>query len=109
MKDITLSQVQQEIDDWASQFEKPYFHPLSMMACMTEEVGEVSRVINNLYGDKKKKENEELKNLEEELGDLLFTLVCMANSENIDLNIAYKRKMNKVLTRDNNRFSKKTD
>lgn len=109
MNNITLTQVQQEIDVWANQFEKPYFSPLSMMACMTEEVGEVSRVINNMYGDKKKKDSENLKDLEEELGDLLFTLVCMANSENIDLNTAYNRKMEKVLKRDNNRFSRKNN
>jgi len=107
MANITLSQVQEEIDTWASQFEKPYFSPLSMMACMTEEVGEVSRVINNMYGDKKKKDSENLKDLEEELGDLLFTIVCMANSESLDLDTIYERKMSKVLTRDNNRFSKK--
>lgn len=107
MKDKTLKDVQLEIDNWANQFKKPYFEPLSRMAAMTEEVGEVARVLNRMYGDKKSKDGENLKNLEEELGDLLFTLVCMANAEQIDLTNAYERKMAKVLKRDNARFEKK--
>ena len=101
----TLKQVQNEIDSWANQFTKPYFEPLSRMAAMTEEVGEVARVVNRMYGDKKSKNGENIKNLEE---DLLFTVVCMANAENIDLTNAYEQKMNKVLKRDNNRFERKT-
>lgn len=105
--DKTLSQIQTEIDEWANQFTKPYFEPLSRMAAMTEEVGEVARVLNRMYGDKKNKDGENIKDLEEELGDLLFTLVCMANAEKIDLMAAYERKMNKALKRDNNRFERK--
>ena len=103
----TLSQVQQEIDEWAGQFAEPYFPPLSRMACMTEEVGEVARVINRMYGSKKNKDDESIKDLEEELVDLLFTLVCMANSENINLTQSYERKMDKVIKRDNNRWEKR--
>lgn len=79
------------------------------MAAMTEEVGEVARVINTMYGDKKSKDGENIKDLEEELGDLLFTLVCMANAEKIDLMVAYKRKMGKLFKRDNNRFERKEE
>ncbi len=104
--DKTLNQIQAEIDDWANQFTKPYFEPLSRMAAMTEEVGEVARVINRMYGDKKSKDGENIKDLEEELGDLLFTLVCMANAENISLTKAYERKMDKVVKRDTIRFEK---
>ena len=107
MESKTLNQVQEEVDSWANQFEKPYFEPLSRMAAMTEEVGEVARVLNRMYGDKKSKEGENLKDLEEELGDLLFTLVCMANAEGIDLTAAYERKMDKVLKRDTSRFERK--
>lgn len=92
MEDKTLKQVQKEIDNWANQFTKPYFEPLSRMACMTEEVGEVARVMNRMYGDKKNKDGENMKDLEEEIGYLLFTLVCMANAENIDLTNAHERK-----------------
>lgn len=107
MENKTLVNIQKEIDDWANQFTKPYFEPLSRMAAMTEEVGEVARVINNMYGDKKKKDEENEKHLEEELGDVLFTLVCMANAEGIDLSKAYEKKMDKVLKRDSNRWEKK--
>ena len=107
LKSKTLNQVQKEVDTWANQFEKPYFAPLSRMAAMTEEVGEVARVLNRMYGDKKSKEGENLKDLEEELGDSLFTLVCMANAEGIDLTTAYERKMDKVLKRDTSRFERK--
>ena len=107
MESKTLKQIQSEVDNWANQFTKPYFEPLSRMAAMTEEVGEVARVLNVKYGDKKSKDGENLKDLEEELGDVLYTLVYMANAENIDLNHAYERKMDKVLKRDNNRFERK--
>lgn len=106
-EDKTLNQIQIEIDEWANQFVKPYFAPLSMMAAMTEEVGEIARVINTMYGDKKSKSGEDIKDLEEEIGDLMFTIGCMANAEGINLEEAFKRKMNKVFNRDNNRFQRK--
>lgn len=60
----TIEEIQKDVDDWAQQFEKPYFSPLSMMAAMTEEVGEVARVVNYLYGDKKRKKEETVKDLQ---------------------------------------------
>ncbi|MCX8074452.1 MAG: nucleotide pyrophosphohydrolase [Clostridia bacterium] len=107
MEDKNLSQMQKEIDNWANQFTEPYFPPLSRMAAMTEEVGEIARVINRMYGSKKNKENEGIRDLEEELGDLLFSLVCMANAEKIDLRQAYERKMDKILKRDSYRWERK--
>lgn len=103
----TLEQVQNEIDVWAHQFEKPYFSPLSMVATMTEELGEVARLVNIMYGDKNKKSSEVLKSLEEELGDLMFTIVCLANDQNISLTAAHEKKLEKLYGRDNNRFEKK--
>lgn len=103
----TISQMQKDVDDWAQQFEKPYFSPLSMVATMTEECGEVARVMNHLYGDKKKKDGESLENLEEELADLLFTIICIANDHNISLTEGHERKLKKLYTRDNNRFDRK--
>lgn len=105
--DKTLKEVQKEVDDWANQFKEPYFLPLSRMAAMTEEVGEVARIINRMYGSKKAKPEETLVDLEEELGDLLFTLTCMANAEGVDLTKAFERKMDKVNNRDADRFEKK--
>ncbi len=100
----TLNQIQKEVDEWAHQFEKPYFSQLSMIATMAEELGEVARVVNILYGDKNKKDSESLKSLEEELGDLMFTIICLANSEGISLGDAHEAKMSKLYGRDNNRF-----
>ena len=103
----SLEQIQSEVDTWAHQFEKPYFSPLSMVATMAEELGEVARVVNILYGDKNKKDTETLKDLEEELGDLMFTIICLANAQNISLSEAYERKVEKLYSRDNDRFEKK--
>jgi len=77
------------------------------MACLTEEVGEVARVMNCLYGDKNKKTEEEEKHLIEELGDLLFSLICIANDNKIDLDEALKLKFEKINSRDINRWKHK--
>ena len=103
----TISDMQVEVHNWASQFEKPYFSPLSRLAALTEEVGELSKVMNTMYGDKPKKNKEEIKNLEEETGDILFSLICNANAEGLDLETCFKKKMDKVYGRDNNRFERK--
>jgi NTP pyrophosphatase (non-canonical NTP hydrolase) len=107
MKNLTLSEIQKEVDDWANQFEKPYFGPLSMVAALTEELGEVARVMNIMYGDKNKKDSEAEKHLENEVGDLFFSLICLANSEKIDLTGAFNKNMDKLNSRDKNRWKKK--
>lgn len=104
-----LTQMQKEIDNWVQQYEKPYFSPLSLMAALMEEVGEVARVMNIMYGDKPAKECENLINLQEELGDALFSLICIANSSEISLNVAYLQKIEKLNNRDSNRFKKKVN
>lgn len=106
METRTLEQVQKEVDMWAKQFKTPYFSPLSQMACITEEVGEIARILNIQYGDKNKKKQECSLDLEEEIGDLFFTLVCLANSQSINLTNSYFRKLDKLYTRDNNRFER---
>lgn len=103
----TLKNIQKEVDVWANQFKVPYFSPLSRMAAMTEELGEIARVMNRMYGDKKAKDTENLKDLEEEILDLFFSLICTMNAEGIDLTEAFEKKMIKVTGRDNNRFEKK--
>lgn len=105
----TIAEMQKEVDDWANQFEKPYFSPLSLLAALVEEVGETAKVMNTLYGDKKKKSSDDIKDLEEEIGDILFSLTCIANSNNMDLDKIMDSKMDKVYGRDNNRFQRKTD
>ena len=102
----TMEQIQKEVDMWAHQFEKPYFSKLSMIATMAEELGEVAKVVNIMYGDKNLKKDESLKDLKDELGDLMFTIICLANAEGISLSEVHEMKLNKLYGRDNNRFTK---
>ncbi len=81
----TLRHVQQEVDDYIGQFKEGYFSPLAMMARLTEELGELAREVNHYYGEKPKKTTETEKSMEEEIGDVLFVLTCLANSLNISL------------------------
>ncbi|MBA4536099.1 nucleotide pyrophosphohydrolase [Bacillus aquiflavi] len=102
----TVKDLQQEVDTYISQFKEGYFSPLAMLARMTEELGELAREINHYYGEKPKKKTEQEKTIEEELGDMLFVLICLANSLNIDLETAHNRVMHKFNTRDKNRWTK---
>lgn len=77
------------------------------MARLTEEVGELAREVNHYYGEKPKKETEQYKTIEEELGDVLFVLTCFANSLNINLSEAFEYSMTKIETRDKDRWTKK--
>ncbi|MCH1624726.1 nucleotide pyrophosphohydrolase [Fredinandcohnia quinoae] len=101
-----MKQLQQEVDSYISQFKEGYFSPLAMLARLTEELGELAREINHVYGEKPKKASEAEKAIEEEAGDLLFVLICLANSLNIDLENAHNIVMNKFNTRDKNRWTK---
>jgi NTP pyrophosphatase (non-canonical NTP hydrolase) len=101
----TVKQLQEEVDAYISQFKEGYFSPLAMLARMTEELGELAREVNHYYGEKPKKASEESKEIEEELGDLLFVLICFANSLHIDLEQAHNRVMNKFKTRDKDRWT----
>jgi len=102
----TMQGMQQEVDKYISQFKEGYFSPLSMMARMTEEVGELAREINHFYGEKPKKRDEGEKTVEEELGDVLFIVICFANSLGIDLQEAFDRIMHKFQTRDKDRWTR---
>lgn len=107
MSEKTFKEIQKEVDDYISQFKEGYFHPLSMLARMTEEVGELAREVNHLYGEKPKKPGEEENSIQNELGDLLFIITCFANSLQIDLDQAFNEVMNKYRTRDANRWTRK--
>jgi NTP pyrophosphatase (non-canonical NTP hydrolase) len=107
MASKTFKQYQKEIDDWAQNLEKPYWSPMSQLARIVEEVGELARVYNHRDGDKVKKPTEEPDDMEGEIGDILFVMMCMANSENIDLDRALQKAIKKVHTRDKDRFAKK--
>ncbi|MED3625005.1 nucleotide pyrophosphohydrolase [Neobacillus thermocopriae] len=107
-KEKSMKELQKEVDEYISQFKEGYFSPLAMLARLTEELGELAREINHYYGEKPKKSTEEEKAIEEELGDLLFVLICLANSLQIDLEEAHDLVMNKFRTRDKNRWTRKT-
>lgn len=104
-----LVEIQKEVDQYIGQFKEGYFHPLSMLARLTEEVGELAREINHHYGEKPKKPSEQANSIENELGDLLFILTCFANALNIDLDQAFDQVMKKYRVRDANRWTRKDD
>ena len=103
----TLSDLQDRVDTWVRQFEEGYFHPLTNLARLAEEVGELAREVNHRFGEKTKKPDEPVGDLAMEMADILFVLVCMANREGIDLQEAFDRMMKKVETRDDSRWTKK--
>ncbi|HLU22656.1 nucleotide pyrophosphohydrolase [Lederbergia graminis] len=105
-KEKTIQQMQAEVDAYISQFKEGYFSPLALIARLTEELGELAREVNHYYGEKPKKESEEEKTIEEELGDLQFVIMCLANSLQIDLQTAHDHVMNKFNTRDKDRWTR---
>lgn len=98
--------MQKQVDDYIGQFKVGYFSPLAMMARVTEEVGELAREINHYYGEKQKKSSEDEKEVSEELADVLFIIITMANALDIDLTEAFERTMEKFETRDKYRFER---
>ena len=104
---MSLIDAQKDVDDWVTQFKIEYFKPLEIMSAITEEVGELAKEVNNRFGPRTKKSPDDKTELSEELADVLFNLTCMANSNNIDLEEAWKRKMDKQNGRDKNRFERK--
>jgi NTP pyrophosphatase (non-canonical NTP hydrolase) len=101
-----MKQMQREVDEYISQFKEGYFPPLTMLARMTEEVGELAREVNHEFGQKKKKSTEADNSIEMELGDILFLTICFANSLGIDLAEAHDKVLHKFNTRDANRWTK---
>ncbi len=101
---LTLREAQRRVDEWIGRFQEGYFPPLLMLARLAEELGEVARVLAHRAG-KKPKPGEEEGDLEEELGDLLFVLISLANREGLDLERAFLRAMAKYEARDGNRWT----
>lgn len=109
-ENMTLQQLQHQVDNYIGQFEEGYFPPFEMVARMTEELGELSREVQHVYGQKKKKETEDAANtIEEELGDLLFTLMCFANAQHICLGEALLNVLQKFEIRDKDRWTRKDE
>ena len=105
---MALREAQTRVHAWISQFEEGYFHPLTNMARLSEEVGELAREVNHRFGQKTKKPHEPEGDLALEMADILFVLICMANREGIDLQDAFERMMAKTETRDESRWTKKS-
>ncbi len=99
---------QTRVDAWISRFEEGYFDPLTNLARLAEEVGELAREVNHRFGRKTKKPDEPEGDMAMEMADILFVLICMANREGIDLDEAFGRMMAKVETRDENRWTRKS-
>ncbi len=104
---MSLTESQQRVDAWIAQFEAGYFDPLTNLARLTEEVGELAREINHRFGQKTKKPEEPEGDVAMELADILFVLICIANREGIDLQQAFERMMEKVERRDAARWTVK--
>lgn len=102
----TISEAQNVVHEYISQFKEGYFSPLAMMARLTEEMGELAREINHFYGEKPKKDTEDEKTIEEEIGDVFFVLICLANSLNVSLEDALALVMDKFQTRDKDRWTR---
>jgi NTP pyrophosphatase (non-canonical NTP hydrolase) len=101
----TLPEIQQEIDHLIrEEWHSSYWSPLSSLARLTEEVGELARELNHLYGEKPKKISEQEGSVEKEMGDILYILASLANSLNIDLDSAFSLVMQKYRTRDATRW-----
>ncbi|MFH1978907.1 MAG: nucleotide pyrophosphohydrolase [Patescibacteria group bacterium] len=97
---------QKQVDEWVKQYKVGYFKPLEILARLTEETGELAREINHRFGPKQKKETENKGELEEEAADILFTLACLANSLDLDLDRGFKKAMDKCYGRDEKRWEK---
>ena len=96
---MTIKEAQRQVDDWIHQYGVRYFSELTNMAILTEEVGELARVMSRMYGDQSFKAGEK-PNLGEEMADVLWVLICLANQTGIDLTEEFKKNMEKKTNRD---------
>ena len=100
---MTIEEAQKEVDRWIKEYGIRYFSELTNMALLTEEVGEVARIIAREYGEQSVRDNIEENSLADELSDVLFVLICIANQTGIDLEDAFKKNIKKKTIRDNTR------
>ncbi|MCE4216194.1 nucleotide pyrophosphohydrolase [Aquirufa antheringensis] len=100
---MTISNAQQQVDEWIKTIGVRYFSELTNMAMLTEEVGEVARIIARRYGEQSEKESDKNKDLGDEMADVLFVLICLANQTGINLEEALKQNLLKKTERDADR------
>jgi len=103
MTELTIKETQQIVDKWIKTVGVRYFSELTMLAQLVEEVGEVARIMSRTYGEQSFKKSDEGKNLSDELADVLFTLIAIANQTNVDLTKAFQKNIDKKTHRDWNR------
>jgi NTP pyrophosphatase (non-canonical NTP hydrolase) len=103
---ITIQQAQDNVHKWITTYGVRYFSELTNMAILTEEIGEVARIISREYGDQSFKKKEKDKKLGDELADVLFVLICLANQTGVDLTKAFEENMEKKTVRDKDRHKK---
>jgi len=102
-KEVTLPEAQQLVDQWIKTIGVRYFSELTNLAILTEEVGELARIIARKYGDQSFKKSEEGKDLADEMADVLWVLICLANQTGVDLNEAFLKNIEKKTNRDSDR------
>jgi NTP pyrophosphatase (non-canonical NTP hydrolase) len=100
---MTISNAQQQVDEWIKTIGVRYFSELTNMAMLTEEVGEVARIIARRYGEQSEKESDKNKDLGDEMADVLFVLICLANQTGVNLEEALKQNLLKKTARDADR------
>jgi NTP pyrophosphatase (non-canonical NTP hydrolase) len=100
---MTIQESQHQVDQWIKTHGVRYFNELTNMAILTEEVGELARIIARRYGEQSEKESDKNKDLGDEMADVLWVLICLANQTGIDLTESFKRNIEKKTQRDNER------
>jgi NTP pyrophosphatase (non-canonical NTP hydrolase) len=105
MNEITIKQAQKTVDDWIKTIGIRYFDEMTNMAILMEEVGEVARIMARRYGEQSEKESDKNKDLGDEMADVLFVLICLANQTGIDLEQALMKNLNKKTMRDTERHA----
>lgn len=100
---MSIKVLQKDVDEWIQNHGVRYFNELTNMAQLTEEVGEVARIIARRYGEQSEKESDKQKDLGEELADVLFVVLCLANQTGVDLESAFYKKLNQKTERDHDR------
>jgi len=100
---MNIQNAQQDVDNWIKEHGVRYFNELTNMAQLTEEVGEVARIIARRYGEQSEKESDKNKDLGEELADVVFVVLCLANQTGVDLQAAFDKKMDFKTKRDHDR------
>jgi NTP pyrophosphatase (non-canonical NTP hydrolase) len=100
---MTIQDSQHQVDQWIKTHGVRYFNELTNMAILTEEVGELARIIARRYGEQSEKESDKNKDLGDEMADVLWVLICLANQTGVDLTEAFKKNMEKKTLRDKDR------